>query len=92
MHPGYKIKGEYLIWDLLDFGRGADLSNFASKMDQRLRKPHVSVRCDLYDDVLRFELKAEYEKVNNSLEGQTAALLRQPLRGSRQSDPPPELS
>ena len=29
MHPGYKSKGEYLVWDLLDFARGADLSNFA---------------------------------------------------------------
>jgi transposase InsO family protein len=47
MHPGYKFKGEYLVWDLLDFGRGADLSNLASHLDQRLRHPHVSVRCEL---------------------------------------------
>ena len=32
MHPGYKSKGEYLVWDLFDFGRGADLSNLASSM------------------------------------------------------------
>ncbi len=27
LQPGYVSKGEYLIWDLEDFVRGADLSN-----------------------------------------------------------------
>ncbi len=26
IHPGYKSKGEYYVWDLTDFSRGADLS------------------------------------------------------------------
>ena len=89
MHPGYKSKGEYLVWDLLDFARGADLSNFACHLDQRLRHPHVSVRCEFYDDKLQFELKDAYEKANNTYDGQTAALLRHPIKGTKQTDPPP---
>ncbi len=81
MHPGYVFKGEYLIWDLLYFGRGADLSNLARSMNQRIRKPHVSMRCELYDGGLHFKVKAEHEQVNHSLEGQQAALLRHPLQG-----------
>ena len=89
MHPGYKSKGEYLVWDLLDFARGADLSNFACHLDNRLLHPHVSVRCELYDDKLHVELKEPYEKANNTYDGQMAALVRHPLKGTKQTDPPP---
>ncbi len=62
LHPGYKFKGEYLVWDLKDFSRGADLSNGATNMGHRSLKSHVSVRCGLYDGALRFPFKVDYER------------------------------
>ncbi len=89
MHSGYRSKGEYLVWDLFDFGRGADLSNLASNIGQRISKPHVSTRCELYNDTLHYELKDAYEKVNYTYDGQREALLRNPLKSGKQTDPPP---
>jgi hypothetical protein len=84
-----QVQGRVLCLGFVGFSRGADLSNFASHLDQRLRHPHVSVRCELYDDKLHFELKGAYEKANNTYDGQKAALVRHPLKGTKQTDPPP---
>ncbi len=89
IHSGYKSKGEYLVWDLFDFGRGADQSNLSGNMRQRICKPHVSTRCELYGDVLHYELKAAYELVNHTYDGQRDPLKRHPLKGGRQTDAPP---
>ncbi len=90
IHPGYLFKGEYLVWDLKDFSRGADLSNMATNMGQRIYNPHVSVRCELYDGQLSFPLKSEYERVNSTFEGQKEAFARHPVQGVNPTHPPPD--
>ena len=69
MGPGYKWGGEYLVWSLRELTRvnyRVDAKNFPLS----IRSPHVVGAMRLPNgDEIRFPLKAEYDRVNYTLEG-----------------------
>ncbi len=67
LSPGYTWRGEYLVWPLKEFMR-ADLLITSTKFKQRgVASPHSTKCVELPETGLSFPLKADYERVNQSL-------------------------
>ncbi|WP_288992891.1 hypothetical protein [uncultured Marinobacter sp.] len=88
LQSGYSWHDEYLVWDLDDFIE-ADLSKMATHVHQKNNRPHITKRCSLFQDTLSFPLKAEYERLNTTLEGKKESLQRHSDQGEHPLDPPP---
>ena len=71
LHPGYTWHGEYCVWDLNEFTM-VDLSIKAlphRNLAKALSHPHITKRVELPEEGIVFPLKAEYDRVNFTLEG-----------------------
>ncbi len=88
LQSGYTWHDEYLVWDL-DELIDADLSKMATNIHQKLKKPHITKRCSLFQDTLTFPLKQEYERLNTILEGKKESSLRHSDLGDDPLAPPP---
>ena len=75
MSPGYRWNGAYLVWSL-DELLAVDLSAGAKSFTQNARHPHVTEVCRLpANGEIRSHMKAEFDRLNYTLEG------RRELRG-----------
>ena len=61
----------------------------ATHVHQKNNRPHIIKRCSLFQDTLSFPLKAEYERLNTTLEGKKESLQRHSDQGEHPLDPPP---
>ena len=57
-----------LVWNLQDFAK-VNLAYDCEQVPMSLKRPHVTERVEL-DSPITFPLKAEYEKLNSTLEGE----------------------
>ena len=55
MHIGYRWRKENLAWDIDDFVY-ANLSKNATRMNQHIRNPHITLRCALTDGEIVFHV------------------------------------
>ena len=57
-----------MVWTLEEFA-GMDLSTKSSILSRRSRRPHKTKVVNMPDEGIRFPLKSEYDRANNTLEG-----------------------
>ena len=76
IQPGYTWHGEYLVWNLVEFA-DLDCSLDGARLGRTFGEHHVVKRVTLCQDTISFPLKAEYERVNNTLEGIKAQASRE---------------
>ena len=73
MFAGYVVEAgnnwsrRMLVWNLQDFAK-VNLAYDCEQVPMSLKRPHVTERVEL-DSPITFPLKAEYEKLNSTLEG-----------------------
>ena len=72
MGPGYKWTGKYLVWHIDEFV-GVVLARDAHSLEGGLRKPHVTDTIWMAEGPDIFPLKAEYDRINGTLEGRSEA-------------------
>ena len=66
--PGYGWSGIYLAWRLEDFA-GMDLRQNSHAIARRQLIPYVVRELEIAEEGIVYPLKAEYERVNTTLEG-----------------------
>ena len=69
MKPGYLWGGEYFVWSLREL-TDIDFHREASGYPRGIKSPHIVSALRLPEgNVIRFPLKAEYERINYTIEG-----------------------